>query len=95
MSSEYYFGLWDAVENEWVIYPVQSEQRFSKGFQQTEYAEWVHLDGGGFYNIVTRKKYRKKYDISARYTSSWNYIDIMIYAGFKDDDNKNEEGEPF
>ena len=95
MSSEYHFGLWDAVENEWVIYPVQSEFMFSKGFQQTEYAEWVHLDGGGFYNIVTRKKYRKKYDIGARYTSSWNYIDIMAYAGFKDDDNKNEEGEPF
>ena len=53
------FGLWDAVENEWVIYPVQSEQRFSKGFQQTEYAEWVHLDGGGFYNIVTRKNTAK------------------------------------
>jgi len=93
-SERRHFGLWDAVENEWVIYPIQSTMRSLTGFRQTEYAEWIHMEGQ-FYNILTRKKYRQKYFIIRNYAQDFTNTSIMTYAGFMNDDRKNEIGEYF
>jgi hypothetical protein len=76
-----YKGLYDAVENKWVIAPFKISG-LSENFDQTEYDNWIHR-GGWYYNIADRKRYMNQYSHITNYIYNIsNMKSAMYYRGY-------------